>query len=214
LISVFGSKLVQNQAGATTLPLPMNLGGSSIFIAGVQAPLLFSSDGQVNALIPYGIQVNAGQQMVISRGESLSVPQALTMAAASPGIFSTDGSGKGQGHIYIGHSDFTQTLADSRNPATAGDFIVIYCSGLGEVAPPVAAGAPAPLDHLTSTVNPVTVAIGGVDAPVQFAGLSPGFAGLYQVNAMVPQGVAPGATVVVSLTEMGQTSSPVTMAVK
>jgi len=184
-----------------------------MFIAGVQAPLLFSSDGQVNALIPYGIQVNAGQQMVISRGDSLSVPQALTMAAASPGIFTTDGSGKGQGDIFVAHSDFTQTLADAQHPATAGDFIVIYCSGLGEVAPLVPTGSPAPLDHLTSTVNPVTVTIGGVNAPVQFAGLTPGFAGLYQVNAMVPQGVAPGASVIISIAEMGQFSSPVTMAV-
>jgi adhesin/invasin len=214
LISVFGSKLAQNQAGVTTLPLPMNLGGSSMLIAGVGAPLLFSSDGQINALIPYGIQVNAGQQIVISRGSSLSVAQSLTMAAAAPGVFTTDGSGKGQGHIYVAHTDFTQTLADAGHPATAGDYIVIYCTGLGEVTPSVAVGTPAPFDHLTSTVNPVTVTIGGVAAEVQFAGLTPGFAGLYQVNAMVPDGVPPGAAVVLSIAEAGQLSSLVTMAVR
>ena len=214
LISIFGSKLVQNQAGADTLPLPLSLGGSSLFIAGAAAPLLFSSDGQVNALIPYGIQVNAGQQMLISRGNSLSVPQGLTMAAASPGVFSADGSGKGQGDIYVAHADFTQTLADAQHPAAAGDYIVIYCTGLGEVTPPLTAGTSAPLDHLTSTVNPVTVSIGGVAAQVQFAGLTPGFAGLYQVNAIVPQGVTPGAAVVVSIAEAGQLSPPVTMAVQ
>jgi len=214
LISVFGSKLAQNQAGATSLPLPMDLGGSSLFIAGVQAPLLFSSDGQLNAMIPYGIQVNAGQQVVISRGSSLSVAQSLTMAAAAPGVFSTDGSGTGQGHIYVAHSDFTQTLADAGHPATAGDYIVIYCTGLGEVAPAVTAGTPAPFDHLTSTVNPATMTIGGVAAQVQFAGLTPGFAGLYQVNAIVPEGVTPGAAVVLSIAQAGQLSSPVTMAVR
>jgi len=46
------------------------------------------------------------------------------------------------------------------------------------------------LIHLTSTVNPVTVTIGGVAVPVHFA-LTPRFAGLYQVNAMVPDGVPP-----------------------
>ncbi len=154
------------------------------------------------------------QQIVMSRGTSLSVPQSLTMAAAAPGVFSTDGSGKGQAHIYVAHADFTQTLADAAHPATAGDYIVIYCTGLGEVTPPLAAGTSAPFDHLTSTVNPATVTVGGVAAQVQFAGLTPGFAGLYQVNAIVPQGVAPGAAVVVSIAEAGQLSSPVTMAIR
>ena len=213
LISVFGLKLADN-AGATTLPLPMDLGGSSMSIAGVGAPMLFSSDGQVNAVIPYGIQVNAGQQIVVSRGNSLSVAQSFTMAAASPGVFTTDGRGKGQGHIYVAHSDFTQTLADAAHPAAAGDVIVIYCTGLGEVTPALAAGAPAPFDHLTSTVNRVEVTIGGVPAQVQFSGLTPGFAGLYQVNVKVPDGVTPGAAVVLSIAEAGQISSPVTMAVR
>ena len=213
LISVFGSKLAQNEA-ATTLPLPMDLGGSSLVIAGLEAPLLYSSGGQVNAMIPYGVQVNARQQMVIARGSSLSVAQGLTIAAASPGVFSTDGSGKGQGNIYVAQPDSTQTLADAGHPATAGDNIVIYCTGLGEVTPSLTAGAPAPVDHLTSTVNPVTVTIGGVAAQVQFAGLAPGFAGLYQVNAMVPNGVTPGPAVVLSLAAAGQLSSAVTMAVR
>ena len=212
MISVFGSKLAST-AAATTLPLPVDLGGSSLIVAGRQAPLLYSSDGQVNAIIPYGIQVNAAQQMVISRGSSLSVARGLTMAAASPGIFSTGGSGKGQGHIYVAHAG-AQTLADAAHPAQAGDIIVIYCTGLGEVSPAVVAGTPAPSDHLTYTVNRVSVTIGGVAAEVQFAGLPAGFAGLYQVNAKVPQGITPGAAVVVSMAEAGQVSAPVTMAVK
>ncbi len=214
LISVFGSQLSQSVAGASTLPLPMDLGGSSLFIAGTQAPLLYASNGQLNAMIPYGIQVNAGQQFVISRGSSLSVAQGLAIAAASPGIFTLDGSGKGQGDVFVAHSDFTQTLSDAGHPATAGDFVVIYCTGLGEVTPTLTAGMPAPLDRLSPTVNPVTVSIGGVKAAVQFAGLTPGFAGLYQVNVIVPAGVTPGASVVVSISEAGQLSSPVTMAVR
>ncbi len=110
-------------------------------------------------------------------------------------------------------TDQTQILADAANPGTAGDYIVIYCTGLGEVSPPVKAGTAAPLDHVTQTVNPVSVTIGGVPAQVMFAGLNPGFAGLYQVNAVVPQGVAPGSAVTVSLAEAGQLSPPVTMAV-
>ena len=63
-------------------------------------------------------------------------------------------------------------------------------------------------------MSPVTVTIGGQPATVQFAGLSPGFAGLYQINAVVPAGVTPGNAVAVVLQTAGQVSPPVTMAVR
>jgi len=57
------------------------------------------------------------------------------------------------------------------------------------------------------------VTIGGQPAPVSFSGLTPGYPGLYQINAVVPSGVSGDAVpVVVSVT--GQTSPPVTMAVQ
>ena len=76
------------------------------------------------------------------------------------------------------------------------------------------AGAAAPTSPLSTTVNPVSVTIGGMPAQVMFQGLAPGFAGLYQVNAVVPSGIPPASTVPVTLTVAGQTSSPVTMAVQ
>ena len=63
-------------------------------------------------------------------------------------------------------------------------------------------------------MNPVTLTIGGVNAQVQFAGLAPFFTGLYQVNAVVPNGVQPGNAVPVVLNVAGQSSTPVTMAVQ
>jgi len=62
-------------------------------------------------------------------------------------------------------------------------------------------------------VNTVTATIGAVAASVQFAGLTPGFAGLYQVNAVVPPGVVAGNQVPLVLTAAGQSSAPVTIAV-
>ena len=79
---------------------------------------------------------------------------------------------------------------------------------------PVAAGMPAPSAPLSRTANTVTATIGGLPAQVAFAGLSPGFAGLYQVNVTIPTGVAAGSQVPVTISAAGQTSATVTIAVK
>ena len=105
------------------------------------------------------------------------------------------------------------TLADANNPASVGETIVIYCTGLGEVSPSVVAGMPAPSSPPAMTVNPVTVTIAGIDAPVSFAGLAPGFAGLYQVNAIVPVGAdaGDGTDVPLLVTVKGRVSPAVKM---
>jgi uncharacterized protein (TIGR03437 family) len=75
-------------------------------------------------------------------------------------------------------------------------------------------GAAAPLATLSDTVNPVSVTIGGQAAEVLFAGLAPGFAGLYQVNVIVPTGVAAAPYVPVVLTTAGFASRPVTVVIQ
>jgi uncharacterized protein (TIGR03437 family) len=185
-----------------------------VFIAGNQVPLFYASDGQVNAILPYGLAVNTTQQLVVSRGSTLSVPQGITMAAAAPGVFSTNGQGSGQGFIQGYDASGHATLADPSNPVSVGQTIVIYCTGLGEVSPSVTAGAPTPLSPLSTTVNQVTVTIGGVTAPVAFAGLVPGQVGEYQVNSVIPPGVTPGDQVPVVLKAAGQQSAVVTIAVR
>ena len=93
--------------------------------------------------------------------------------------------------------------------------LVIYCAGLGPVAPAVKSGYPAPSSILSRAKAPVAVTIGGQPAQVQFAGLAPGFAGLYQVNAVVPGGVTPGSQVPVVVSVAGASSSTnIYMAIK
>lgn len=214
LVAIFGSALADSSASASSVPLPNTLAGSSIVLAGRQAPLMFASGGQVNAMIPYGIAVNTSQQVAVSRGSSISVPQQITVADASPGIFTTDRSGKGQGIIVGVKLSGDQAVADPTHPVSAGDVVVIYCTGLGEVNPPLIAGNAASLTQLEYTAHPVTLTIGGVQAPVLFAGLTPGYVGLYQVNASVPPGITSGDQVPVVLTAAGQSSTPVTISVR
>jgi uncharacterized protein (TIGR03437 family) len=128
-------------------------------------------------------------------------------------VFTLDASGTGQGHIYKIDSAGNQILADKNAPAKGGDTLVIYCSGLGAVNPPLAAGTPAPLAFLTNTVDTLTATVGGRPATVNFAGLTPGSTGLYQVNLVVPSGLPDNDTTALILTISGQDSAQVTLAV-
>jgi uncharacterized protein (TIGR03437 family) len=185
------------------------MGGTEVDLGGIPLPLLYSSAGQINAQVPFGLSGNTQYQVVVRRGSVLSVPESFTVAAAEPGIFTTNMQGTGQGVIM--KSDQV-TLAQAATPAARGEVIVIYCAGLGAVNPPVNQGdAPTTASR---TVNEATVTIGGMKADVQYAGVTPGYAGLYQVNATVPATVAVGNAVPVTITVAGQTSNTVTIAVK
>ncbi len=102
---------------------------------------------------------------------------------------------------------------DTTNPATAGSFVLIYCTGLGAVNNQPPTGSLGLSDPLSWSAIP-TVTIGGVTANVQFSGLAPGFVGLYQVNAQVPAGSATGPAVPVVISVGGAESNTVTMPVQ
>jgi uncharacterized protein (TIGR03437 family) len=67
----------------------------------------------------------------------------------------------------------------------------VYLTGQGAVTPAVATGQPAPTDSIVYTVAKTTASIDGVDAPVYFSGLAPGYIGLAQVNLQIPS-ISPG----------------------
>jgi len=214
LISIFGTALADQVAGASNLPLPDQLATTSIVLGGARVPLVYASGNQINALVPYRLSTNTKYQIIVQRGLTLSSPETVAIFDSQPAVFTTDASGKGQGHIYKVTPNGAQVLADPVSPAMAGDVLTVYCAGLGEVLPALTAGMPAPVDSLENTVNPVTATIGGVAADVLFAGLTPGFTGLYQINIIVPRGVIPGDAVPLVITAAGIISQPVWMALR
>ena len=185
-ISIFGSNLAPSTTSSESYPYLTSLAGTQVLLGGQPLPLEFVSSGQINALVPYGTPVNGLQDLQVTQNGTYSFAETIVVAAANPAVFTQAQSGQGAGVIVVVKAAGTQFEASATEPATAGDALVIYCSGLGAVSPPVADGAAAPLSTLSKTVNPVTVTIGGQSAQVLFAGLAPGFAGLYQVNAIVP----------------------------
>jgi uncharacterized protein (TIGR03437 family) len=204
LVSIFGSGLADGSAGNTSLPLPQQIGSTSVVLSGTILPMLYASPTQVNVIIPYSVPVNTAQQLVVLRENATSVPVPLAVYDSEPAILSTAGNGSGQGLIYKVDAQGNAVLADGNAPATAGDGLVFYAVGLGAVRPPVTAGDGALGNPLSYTVAPVSVTIGGVPASVFFAGLTPGFVGLYQVNLTVPSGIAVGSNMPMTVSVSGK----------
>jgi uncharacterized protein (TIGR03437 family) len=214
-ISIYGVNMASQNTYASSTPFPTLLGSTRAFLGGEPLPLQFSGSKQINAVIPYDIAINSVQQLVVQAGDALSQPEPVLIAAAAPGVFTQDQSGSGPGAILVQPAGSSKSATNTpANPAKAGDALLIFCTGLGAVTPKVTAGSIAPSSPPAKTDNPVTATIGGIDAPVLFAGLAPGFVALYQVNVTVPSGIAAAPDVPLILSVAGQVSRPVTVAIR
>jgi len=210
IFSLFGSNLAEGRNLASQIPLPRTLGNIRAAIGGYEAPLFYADGGQVNAQVPFELAPGVAT-LVVTGKDSAGAPGTVTIVSAQPGVFTVSQSGTGQGVVLDGLNN----LVDSSHAVKAGEAVVIYATGLGATSPPVATGQAAPaVPPLALVTTPVKVTIGGVDAAVEFAGLAPGFVGLYQVNARVPAGVTAGNAVPLVLTQNGVPSNTVSIAVR
>jgi uncharacterized protein (TIGR03437 family) len=209
IVSIFGQDLAGSTQNATGLPLPNAMGGTSVSVNGTAAPLFYVSPTQLNVQLPFN--VSGGATVQVTRDGVAGPSQGISISSFSPAIFTVPSGGSGPGAILHNNSG---VLISASAPAARGEFIAIFCTGLGPVQPPVPSGTPGPSNPLSQTTTTPTVTIGGIPAVVNFAGLAPTFAGLYQINAQVPQGVAPGNAVPVVVSIGGVVSNTVTIAVQ
>ncbi len=210
LISIYGTNLASTlaQADSATLSTSM-LDVNAVMFGTIKAPLKFVFGSQINAQVPWGVPPGTSNVVVIRNGvSSAAYPASIT--AFSPTVYdfnpleqaiavNSDGTIAGPTPNILG--------ALASHPATAGDGIFFYASGLGglDKAPP--ADGVNSLDTLRKTANELTVRVGGVAAKVDFAGLSPEFTGVYQVNIVIPQGAPTGNAVPITMSIGGVNSA-------
>jgi trimeric autotransporter adhesin len=169
-------------------------GAQTVLFNGVAGPLLYATPGQVGAAAPYSV-TGGTVQVVVQSAAAASAPVAAAAAPTAPGVFTADGSGRGQAAAV--NQDGTRNGASS--PAAAGSVLSFYATGEGQTLPAGVDGRLAALP-LPSPVAPLTVTIGGVAAEVRYAGGAPGqIAGVMQVNVVVPGGLAGAVPVVVTV---------------
>jgi uncharacterized protein (TIGR03437 family) len=154
----------------------------SVSVGGTPAPLLYVSPSQINFQVPGATPVGGLEEIQVAR---VSTGQVLAswlfqIDAVSPGLFTVDGSGSGQ----VAALNQDGSLNNGANPAKAGTVVALYGTGQGEATPET------PQVFINSEFVP--------PGDVEFSGLAPGFAGLWQINVKVPSD-APPADVIVFL---------------
>jgi uncharacterized protein (TIGR03437 family) len=164
--------------------LTKSLGGTRVRVNGQDAPVVYASQRRIDFVCP---TADPGTILHISAETSggTAGPMTTTMQAIGPGVFSVDGSGTGQGLIYLAGTSWIATSRDYRalgQPAEPGDTITLRATGIGspEGAPP-------------------TVMIGTFPAYVNSVRAMPGIAGVWEVTVEVPLGIQQGDAVPVVL---------------
>jgi uncharacterized protein (TIGR03437 family) len=178
LMSVYGQNLgPANGVLATVIPLPPSLAGVSVMINGVSAPLWYVSSSLINLQIPYETARGTAVVTVNNNGQISSY--SFVVAAAAPGIWV---------------DPFTNLMTPFPT-ASPGQEIVLFITGDGQVAPPLATGNTPPPDTPVSQLPASTLAlgltVGGLPANIVFHGIPYGNVGVTQVNFKVPN-VLPG----------------------
>ncbi|HZU24583.1 MAG TPA: N,N-dimethylformamidase beta subunit family domain-containing protein, partial [Bryobacteraceae bacterium] len=213
IVTLFGqdigpAKLTETKIGSNHV-FEKSTAGVSVLFGEQPAPMLYAERHVISVVVPWTVAGQSTTFITINRGGAFSAPATVAVAGASPGIFSDNMTGAGQGAIL--NQNFS--INSVKNPAPPGSIVSIYATGGGLMTPALSDGAVTG-PGLSKTVLPVTVRINGLDAPVSYAGSAPGFiAGAMQINAAIPSS-APSGLATLEVSVGGNVSQTVQIAIK
>jgi uncharacterized protein (TIGR03437 family) len=181
-IDLFGTGFASSSQQASSVPFPASLGGVSVSINGVAAPIYTVSPTEIVCLVPFELTQSYATIQVSNNGATSNAVTVYTEDSA-PGAFTLGQDGIGPGAFLHANG---AVVSDS-SPAAVGEVIEAFLTGLGPVSPGIADGAAASANPLSYTSDQYYVYVDGTQSPnVTYEGLAPGFVGLYQVNFVVP----------------------------
>ena len=206
IVEMYGSGLASSPTSTSAPPLPVTFNGTTVLVGGLSAPLFYLSDGQLDVQIPSELAPNQQYPILVSANGAVTLPDQLDIVPLQPTVDVLTG-----GTLVAQHgADFS--LVTSSSPAKPGEALVIYLLGMGPTNPPVASGAPAPSSPLAQVTTQPTLTVDGETANVFFAGLTPTFAGLYQVDFYVPSDARSG-NLTVTISQNGVLTNTTTLPV-
>jgi uncharacterized protein (TIGR03437 family) len=186
--------------------LPRTLAGVTIIVGGVSASLLYVSPGQVNFLMPNLLP--GATTVVVVRDSSASPPSSINLLDAAPALFVIDAIPAAE------HVD--GSLVSTSSPANPGEVIVVFCTGLGQTKPAQINGMIPTVAASILLRSQLQVLLDGVavpDANILYAGITPGFPGLYQINVRLPADLAGSPALQIALeNQLSQSSAQLPLA--
>lgn len=200
IVAAFGSKLATQSVGATSLPLPTLLDGTSVYVDGVAAGLLYVSGQQVNYVIPSGTSLGPADVVIVARDGTVSRGK-VNVAGSIPAIFTgkSGGAGAPAGLVSRDGQSFDILLSNADGapvPIDAGNYVALFGTGM----------------RFAST--PMKITIGGVEIDPLFFGPQGSFEALDQVNLQIPQSLAGKGDVDLVLTLDSKTSNTVKLRIR
>jgi uncharacterized protein (TIGR03437 family) len=218
IVSIFGTNLAASTATASAIPLPTTLSDvTSVTFNNIPAGLYFVSQNQINAQLPFDV-LPAGSgtvNIVVTRGTGTSAPQNVTVAPASPGIFTTTANGLGQAFAYDNATGAIAapagTVVGSFTTApisvSSGHALIIACTGLGAVTPSIDDYVAASDGTIRNSLLQPTVLIGGVPAQFVYSVLSPQYVSEYQIGVIPDPSTRTGDAVSIQIQIGGVTTT-------
>ena len=210
IVSIFGTGFAPagtvRDAGASDIQngqLPFSLSGVCVQFGSMRAAMINLRDSQINAVVPAVGTGSVGVQVIANCGgasPAASNTVQVTAQAAAPEFFYFNHNPAGMNQIA--GADATTGVAGSVGliagatfaPASPGDIVTLYATGLGATQPAIAPGMLA--TSVAQITAPIAMTIGGETIPVllsiQYAGVSPTFSGLYQINVLLPSDLPNG----------------------
>ena len=188
IATLFGTNLAHTTTALTedeikggSIPTLLIGTGVTVAVGGIAAGLYYVSPTQINFLVPSIIVPGPSDVQVIVEG--LAGPDiSVQIAPASPAFFQLDAQ-----TVIATHLD--GSLVTAAAPAQAGEYVVLYATGLGQANPPIGNLEVATEAQSLNDLSSLQITLGGqaVDSKdIAYAGLAPGFAGLYQINLKLP----------------------------
>lgn len=196
VVTIFGERLGGAELTTARVAngrLATELAGTRVLFDGVAAPLVYTSAGQVSAIVPYAVSGRPTVRMEVERLGVRSESATLPVVEASPALFTANSSGSGPAAA--------QVFPDAR-------VAVLYATGEGLLNPQPADGELAVTQPLPTPRLPVKVLLAGREVPILYVGAVPSLtAGVIQINIQVPEDLADRQNMPLVL-QIGQARSP------
>ncbi len=216
LVAIFGMNFAEGVNSAMTIPWPKILGGTSVSINGIAAPLYYVSPNQINAQVPSSLAFSYGgyttASVVVTTAVGSSTPAAVSMLDEGPGVFTTDESGCGHAAALNIAPDGRTSPNSPSNSAAPGDFIAIFGTGFGQSYFPPADGTPPAVAQQLENAGGFAMN-GSPILPLEYFGLAPDLVGLDQANVQIPADMREGCAVPLAIAGASLLSPTVTVSI-